>query len=114
MPQPRFVIQSYESRSDQIPLCPRERTPALGGTPSSSHEAPVVGASACLDDPPELTRLGNRSQKCLRQQLVVVGLGAFEQDQVCSTRRLIAHSPEPAAGEDHDEIAVLHLDNEVR
>ena len=65
--------------------------------------------------PPEFARLGNRSQKCVGKQFVVVCFGAFAQDQVGSTRWLIVDRLEPATWEAHyDDIVLLNLDNEVR
>ncbi len=71
-------------------------------------------ASAFLSYPPQLARLGDSSLKCVGQQFVVVGLAAFAQNQVWPTGGFLVDGPEPAAWKAHDEIPLLHLDNEVR
>ena len=75
---------------------------------------PGVRVSGALGNPTQLTRLGNRSLKCIDQHLVIVSFAAFAQGQVWSTRCLIVHGGEPAAWKTHDEIVGFHLNNEVR
>ena len=67
-----------------------------------------------LNNPPQLTRLGNRSLKGFGQQPVIIGPSAFAQDQVWSARWLIVRGLELAVWKADDEIAVTHLDIEVR
>jgi len=65
-------------------------------------------------NPPELARLVDCGLKCVGQQLVVISVCAFSQDQVRSARALVIFGYEPSVWKAYDDIAILHLDNEVR